>query len=693
MRTQQIRLFDPWSGTTWENYSSLNITCYYVPPVPASVTPRSDEPGIWSDADGDGVMDWDEQNRFHTMATYADSDDDWVQDKQDLREYVFDGAGAYNLRGADLDADGKRKELDADNDADGSVDGCEDSDRDGKYESATGETDNFNAASHRACTPIFDILQPTETNPVNAGAFDSPDKILVQVKTATPPSSPVTYTPGDFTVRIGGLDSPVIAVYRSLDTHFLVVNASAQPSADYYDLEVTLGTQTDSEKRAVFYLPKLAADQVLVIDRSGSMVDYEKIDAAKNAARAFIDHTNVDDMIGVVSFETTAAVNYGLKAVTGDPEWNAAKAAVNALTTGNTTALGSGAKLGYDEIIAKGKEDHDWSLALLSDGMENESPYWADPTVGGVIVPSRVVVHTVALGRDADTALLGDIAADTDGRAFQAGVDILPAAAAEAAAPADQVPAAQTPAPLPYGPNLPTTLPNRLADVYKAIGEVNGHQQRVWESTGYFCEKLTFKLPVEDGLPEAIFTINWDTEKKPITMILTDPKGNVLKHAPPDVREIQDPTHHQFRVQKPLGGDWIVDLRTSCANYLFILSARSQTSMHLGFGLPPAERTVGVKIPILAVLADEKPIAGAEVWALVQGPNAEIKETLQLFDDGRHMDGKGDDGVYGNAFTMTKAPGQYIVKATGWGKNNSGDFFVRHRTGGFAVLPASPTSG
>ena len=106
------------------------------PMADISVTPRSDEPAIWSDADGDGVMDWDEQNRFHTMATYANSDDDWVQDKQDLREYVFDGAGAYSLRGADFDADGRRKELDADNDNDTSVDGCEDSDRDGKYESA-----------------------------------------------------------------------------------------------------------------------------------------------------------------------------------------------------------------------------------------------------------------------------------------------------------------------------------------------------------------------------------------------------------------------------------------------------------------------------------------------------------------------------------------------------------------------------
>lgn len=673
--TQQIRLFDPWSGTTWENYDSVDITCYYAPPASAPNV-RSDEPGIWTDADGDGIMDWDEQNRFHTMPTYADSDDDWVPDKADLREYVFDTAGVYNLRSADHDGDGVRKELDFNNDNDSAVDGCEDTDRDGKYEPATGETDNFNAASHRACTPIFDILQPTETNPANAGAFDGPDKILVQVKTATPPTDLVTYTASDFTVRIGGQDSPVLSAYRVLDTHFLVVSAHDQLVADYYDLEVTLGAQTDTEKRAVFYLPKLNADQVLVIDRSGSMVDYDKLAAAKNAARAFIDHTNIDDMIGVVSFETSAAVDYELTTVTGDPEWDAAKDAVNALALGSATALGSGAKLGYEELVAKGKRDHDWSLALLSDGMENVSPYWADPTVGGTIIPSRVVVHTVALGRDADEALLGDIAADTDGRAFQAGVDILPPAAAAA-----------SPAAVP-GPNIPTTLPNRLADVYKAIGEVNGHQQRVWESTGYFCERLVFEVPVEEGLPEAIFTVNWDDPTTWMQMTLTDPKGNVVKDNPPDVREIRDATHHQFRVQKPLGGAWVVELLSKpCANYLFILSARSQTSMHLGFGLPPEERIAGAKIPILVVLTDEKPIVGAEVWARVQGPNSDLVQLLQLFDDGSNMDGKAGDGVYGRVFTHALLPGQYIVKATAWGKNNYEESFVRHRTGGFAVLP------
>lgn len=675
--TEQIRLFDPWSGTTWENYNTLSIRCYYVAPASAPDV-RSDEPAIWSDSDGDGIMDWDEQVRFHTQAAYADSDDDWVPDKADLREYVFDSWGAYSLRTADLDADGQRKEKDANNDGDGAVDGCEDLDRDGKYEPASGETNNFDALSQRACLPIFEILQPTQTNPVNAGANDAPDKILIQVKTATPPSAPVTYTAASFKVQIGGQESPVLAAYRALDTHFLVVSAAAQAAPDYYDLTVTLDTQTDTETRAVFYLPKLRADQVLVIDRSGSMTEYEKIAAAKNAARAFIDHTNVDDMIGVVSFASDATVDYPLTTVAGDTQWNAAKAAVNGLAASGVTALGQGARLGYDSIVAAGRDDHDWSLALLSDGMENVSPYWSDATVSGVIVPSRVVVHTVALGRDADTSLLNHIAGVTDGRAFEAGVDVLPAAAATGI----EAPAA------PPGPNLPTTLPNRLADVYKAIGEVNGHQQRIWERTGNLCEMVTFEVPIEKGLPEAIFTVNWDTAEAWMEMTLSDPDGVTVKHNPPKVREIRDATHHQFRVQEPMGGAWVVRLLAKpCTNYLFILSARSQTSMHLGFGLPPAERTVGSAIPILVVLTDEKPIANAEVWALVQGPGPDVVELLQLYDDGRHADGRSGDGVYGGHFKATVLPGQYVVKATGWGKNSYGEPFERHRTGGFSVLP------
>ena len=143
---------DPWTATSsWYLYSTWNITEYHVPP--SGVTPRSDEDidgdslrDTLDDSDGDGVSDFDERNRFNLNPNDMDSDDDLVQDLPDIREYVFDTTGAFSLRNADIDSDGQRKELDPDNDYatdDGTMDGCEDSDQDGKYESTLGETDNF----------------------------------------------------------------------------------------------------------------------------------------------------------------------------------------------------------------------------------------------------------------------------------------------------------------------------------------------------------------------------------------------------------------------------------------------------------------------------------------------------------------------------------------------------------------------
>ncbi|MBN2559427.1 MAG: hypothetical protein JXQ75_00665 [Phycisphaerae bacterium] len=154
---EQVRLFDPWSGTSWVSFDTLSFFCHYVPPASAPNV-RSDEPGIWTDYDGDGIMDWDEKVRFHTDMANADSDGDGVPDKQDIREYVFNNGGQYQLREADYDQDGARKELDPDNDNDGAQDGCEDGNANGKYEPALGETSNFSSFScngqcQDACEP------------------------------------------------------------------------------------------------------------------------------------------------------------------------------------------------------------------------------------------------------------------------------------------------------------------------------------------------------------------------------------------------------------------------------------------------------------------------------------------------------------------------------------------------------------
>ena len=150
--TEQVRLLNPWSGTTWENYNSLGFLCHYAAPVSAPNV-RSDESSISTDEDGDGIMDWDEYYRFPTDHTKGDTDADGQQDKVDISEYLFDLAGGYHPRTPDRDGDGLRKEVDPDNDNGGSKDGCEDANHNGRYEPALGETSNFKPTQEKQCVP------------------------------------------------------------------------------------------------------------------------------------------------------------------------------------------------------------------------------------------------------------------------------------------------------------------------------------------------------------------------------------------------------------------------------------------------------------------------------------------------------------------------------------------------------------
>ena len=131
----------------------------------------------------------------------------------------------------------------------------------------------------------------------------------------------------------------------------------------------------------------------------------------------------------------------------------------------------------------------------------------------------------------------------------------------------------------------------------------------------------------------------------------------------------------------------VILAQETSTEYLAMLSGYSPIQMWLGFGLSRLDRTVRTPIPILVTLVDEKPIRGAVVTATIIGPNADLNQTLPLYDDGKHDDGRDGDGVYGNLYTRTYLPGSYVVKAQAEGKSNRGDYFLRHRTGSFYVLP------
>lgn len=163
-----VYILDPYdrSGPKWITYSSDTTFDVWVGPAGQNAAPnvRSDQdvngngiPDTIDDSDGDGIVDYDENNRFPGLsATNHDSDGDGVFEKNDLRSYLFTNAGIYRQTrlSSDIDADGLRKEADPDNDNGGSLDGCEDINRNGKYEPGLGETDYFSPAQDRQCSSL-----------------------------------------------------------------------------------------------------------------------------------------------------------------------------------------------------------------------------------------------------------------------------------------------------------------------------------------------------------------------------------------------------------------------------------------------------------------------------------------------------------------------------------------------------------
>jgi len=173
---QQVHLLDPWNNARWVNWSSDTTSAVWVGPAGPGGAPgvRSDEdvdgdgvPDTMDDSDGDGLVDFDERNRFGTSPSNPDSDGDGVTDKADMREYVFNNTGQYSRRATDFDGDGLPKERDPDNDRrrnDGSPDGCEDANHNGRLDA--GETSNFDATQERDCSappPGDMVLVPAGT--------------------------------------------------------------------------------------------------------------------------------------------------------------------------------------------------------------------------------------------------------------------------------------------------------------------------------------------------------------------------------------------------------------------------------------------------------------------------------------------------------------------------------------------------
>ncbi len=521
----------------------------------------------------------------------------------------------------------------------------------------------------------LDILSPTQSDPDYAGPHHSPQKIVIRV---TKPADGLQRS--DFTVEVGGEPAYVVVVWEGSDEYALeVIPPDTLGANGLYDLMVSAAGESDTEVQAVKYAPAQNVDVVVVLDRSGSMSGstnipgVNKLEAAKKAAILFVNLMVDGDKLGLVSFSTIAKLEYALTTVTAAVR-QAIVAAITPLYPSGTTTIGGGLEVAQDQLEQYGAADEPWAIVLLSDGRHNTPPDWWD--VLPRIEQSKTAVHTIGLGTDADEATMLEIASRTGGTYS-------------------------------YAPDA-----SQLQRIYNTIAGTVRNQQTLISLSGNISPggNVTKTVIVDSTVTEAVFSVGWNKASTHIQMTLIRPDGSLLDPtvaaSDPTVRYVSGATFAYYHVERPLVGEWIVQLSSSSTTRAVGVAGTDQADIdtyslvvsgqtNLTLRLYADERTYPIAgiIRLSATLADTEPITTARVVGVGTGPTGHTY-TFNLYDDGAHQDGAAADGVYAGAYPKTYVEGTHTFVVRAEGKATSGEAFVRQAEMAFNVTgtPSSDTT-
>jgi Mg-chelatase subunit ChlD len=551
----------------------------------------------------------------------------------------------------------------------------------------------------------MELRRPDATWPAYVG---SSRNFIVRMQISGPEtlSGPTVFglQPEDFEVYVGNDGVPgdratVVGGAYVQGEYWLTAAAPDKAGTATYDLHVHLGSAlADSQANAVSY-ERRDLDQVLVIDRSGSMKEPEqspKIIAAQDAAQLYADVVGASDRVGVVSFsgngvepDDDATTDEAL-AVADDNQRSDAKHAIGMLTAGGGTAIGDGLTRAAAQFPLNGSADgEDW-IVLLSDGMENEASLWAQ--VEPAIKAAGTRVSAIALGTGADQVLLQEIASETNGDYYYVDAGTLGANASAQSTSSTSV---------------------ALADAFLSAGESIRQHQRLWETSGVLGSLTEYEITISGGgVQDASFAFAWDGASGDVAVEVERPDGSLVVDGVGGAQVRSDATHAVIYVGKLTGGVWTVRLEPTSGMpvVLGVLSGRDTQGpdLQVRFGQymdDAASQAQGARFlrglaqPILAQLVDNGGnVAGAHVRARIEHPDGRVID-LPLFDDGDHDDGFPNDGVYGNLYRRTTAAsyndlpdtgsgerGSYNVSVEASGTDNLQHDFVRLRKASFQVF-------
>ncbi len=153
----------------------------------------------------------------------------------------------------------------------------------------------------------------------------------------------------------------------------------------------------------------------LVIDRSGSMSEDDRISAARDAANVALERLSADDIVSLISFNHKVEVLH--PAARLGSARDSLKHAIQRLKPDGTTALYAGVKEGGQQVREYLSDNKVNRVVLVSDGLANVGP--SSPSelaaLGRELGGKGISVTTIGLGLDYNEDLMQRLAGASDG--------------------------------------------------------------------------------------------------------------------------------------------------------------------------------------------------------------------------------------------------------------------------------------
>jgi len=447
-------------------------------------------------------------------------------------------------------------------------------------------------------------------------------------------------------------------------------------------------------------------DIIQVLDRSGSMGGYassdstdRKIDVLKLAADQFIQlmKPDIGNQLGLVQFNQNV-VPFGATLDANLAELTTARAntlrdtTVPSIEHGGRTSIGDGLREALNQFPdLPADSERDQVILLVTDGKENE-PEWIDD-VNGALIDANIAVYPLGLGYGSgiNEEKLTNLAGATGGTYRITSDELI------------------------FRKLFIEILAGALdwAVIVDPIGELAERGVN------------TVPVTITGDQSSATFTAYWEGIDDAIDFTLITPSGGEITPATDNnrIRYGKHPRYAFYQLDFPLNGsqasDWAgrwkmklagTDRIPSDQKARYSASAFAEGGARLEVTLGRLAYLTGKAIPVKArLIKNGKPLIGARVDVYCDAPVTSVgnllyrgkvgleelrkerfikgdrvslidrklqilskragidilrrkKTRFELFDDGKHGDGKAKDGIYANSFAENQIPGSYTFR-------------------------------